>query len=350
MKVNTCSKINRWIIGLAFLLLPVLNACKKETPETPIEQAKSGKSVFVLNEGTFNWGNASLDLINTETGTLTEDVFMTANKRPLGDVLQSLTFIDKQAWLVVNNSMKIERINPENFISTGIIQPLTSPRYLLPLENKVYVSDLYADKIHILNRQTGAITGGIKCSGWTEEMLLVNNQVWVCNVRKAKVYVIDPQADVITDSITVGDAPRSIVQDNKGQVWVLCEGKIPPGETTGSLWKIDAQSRMVLSSFTFPAKSHPSALCTNADKSSLLFLLNGLYQMPVDAANLPDKPWIEQEQRLFYGLAVNPADNTIWLSDAKDYVQKGEVIQLNPDGTIKTSWKAGVAPRAFYFY
>jgi len=338
-------------LTFAGMLLSVLFvSCRKEgSPEEPNIPVQ-GQSVWILNEGTFNWGNASIDVLNAETGQLSSDVFMAVNKRPLGDVLQSVTFVGNEAWLVVNNSMKIERINPADFKSKGTIDGLRSPRYLLPLDSKVYVSDLYSGEILVLDKFNGSKLKSIACAGWTEEMLFKDGFVWVCNVRKKKVYLINPESDKLVDSVSVGDAPRSIVCDKRGQIWVLCEGEIPPSETPGSLWCIDPVSRVVKDSMSFPAGSHPSNLCLNADSDQLYFLWKGVRKMSIDDSQIPSTAWIEQGTQQFYGLAVNKADGNVWVSDAGDFVQRGKVMRYNSSAELKGSWQVGVIPRSFYFY
>jgi hypothetical protein len=335
---------------IVFAGILLWTSCEKDPPLPPPPFTSSGNSVLVLNEGNFNWGNASIDLLDLKSGKLHEDVFQAMNHRPLGDVLQSMRVIDHEAWLVLNNSMKIERINLLDFKSVSTVASLQSPRYLLPLDGKVYVSDLYAGKIHILDRVTGAKKGSIPCSGWTEGMLARNDEAWVCNTRKGKVYVINSMTDQIIDSVHVGDLPQTLVADKNGQIWVLCQGDIPPNETAGSLWKIDPSTRSVLATFNLPDASHPSSLCINASGEVLYFILNGIYKVPVDAASWPTSAWVSQGQRRFYGLSVNHTDGSIWVSDAKDYVQRGEIIRYAESGEITGTWLAGIIPRDFYFY
>jgi hypothetical protein len=53
---------------------------------------------------------------------------------------------------------------------------------------------------------------------------------------------------------------------------------------------------------------------------------------------------------LFYGLAIHPQDESIWLSDARDYVQQGKVFRYMSDATFMNEWDAGIIPGAFFFY
>ena len=345
-------KLHRFAIIVVFGLL-ALAACKKDEPEPePDLPEEKGHSVFVLNEGNFQWGNASLSLIDLNNNGIQTDVFSAANNRPLGDVLQSATFINNEIWLVVNNSQRIERIDPKTAKSKGTINGLQSPRYVLNTgAGKAYVSDLYSETIHSIDTASFSLVSSIPTQGWTEEMLLLNGFVWVCNTGGNQVYKINPATDQISDSISVGIKPRSIRSDKLGRIWVLCEGEIPPQESAGSLWCIDASSNNILQQFQFPnATDHPSKLCINASGDRLYFLNKGLQRMPITDATLPISPFIAQGTRQFYGLSVHPQDESIWLSDARDYVQQGKVFRYKADATLMNEWDAGVIPGGFFFY
>lgn len=339
--------------GLIWMLLILwFTACKKEQPEPEVPTpAVPGKGVFVLNEGNFMWGNASLTYIRPDSNIVHEDVFSAVNNRPLGDVLQSAARIGDELWLIVNNSQKIERIRLGTHESVGTITGLHSPRYALEVRpGVVYVTDLYANRIHILDA-SGNITGHIPVSGWTEELLLLHNEVWVCNAGARLVYRINPEMHQIVDSVSVGDVPRWIRSDLQGQIWVLCEGQIPPNETAGSLCRIEPSSPHSAWVRTFPNDGvHPSRLCRNTAGNTLYWLRGGVFRQTSSDSVLSTQPLIEAGSRIWYGLAVHPEDESVWLSDARDYVQKGKVYRYTAEGTETGVWEAGIIPGSFYFY
>jgi YVTN family beta-propeller protein len=346
-----CERILKYFL-LSLMAISVVG-CKDDEPEPePEVPVEEGHAAFVLNEGTFQWGNASLSHIKLTTSEIQEDIFAPANNRPVGDVLQSAAMIDGKIWLAVNNSQKIERIDPKTAVAIAPIDGLQSPRYMLEAKpGKVYVTDLYADRIHVINVESGTVSGSIETRGWTEELLLHNGLVWVCNTDLDKLFVIDPNTDQIVDSVQVGDKPRSIKKDLGGKLWVLCEGEIPPAETAGSLVKVDPEARTVLQTFTMPLTTdHPTRLQTNVAGSELYFLLHGIYKMNIQSTELPTSAWIEANGRVFYGLGIHQDDESVWVSDARDYVQKGKVYRYNQQKTEIGSWDVGVIPCSFYFY
>lgn len=344
-----CSTLIRF---LAIYLLFFSSCKKEEIKKSVITPPETGHTTLVINEGTFNWGNASLSAISTLHSSVENDVFTTANNRPLGDVFQSIFPYKEELWMIVNNSQKIERINNKTFASLGVINNLPSPRYALQVaENKVYVSDLHANAIHIINPVNASKTGEISCSGWTEEMILSNGLAWVCNVRRNKLYAINVTTDQIVDSVQVGDSPTSIIKDKNGNIWALCEGNLPPNETAGSIWKINPQNSTEIVHFTLPSPTnHPKRLRIDKTGNDLYYLNGGVYKLDIAETALRTSPIIAENGRIFYGLGIHPSDNSIWVSDAKDFVQNGKVYQYSSTGVEQKNYSVGIIPSGFYFY
>ena len=201
-------------------------ACKKDVPPPGGGGGiGSGQGVFVSNEGNFQAGNAGVSYFEEGFQEALADVFAPANNRPLGDVLQSMTFHNGRCYLVVNNSGKVEVVDAQTFKSEATIAGFTSPRYLLPVGNgKAYVSDLYGNALSVVDLTTHQRVGSIPCQGWTEEMVLADGRVFVANRSNAFLLVVDPQTDAIADTVVVGHGANSIRQDGAGKVWVLCSG------------------------------------------------------------------------------------------------------------------------------
>ncbi|TAE46283.1 MAG: hypothetical protein EAZ89_20380, partial [Bacteroidetes bacterium] len=253
------------------LLLLVFAACKPEEPGPDGTPYKEG--VFILNEGNFLAANATLDFYNIGNATNYSDIFRTANSAPLGDVLQSLTVYKERAYIVVNNSQKIEVCNVETMEREATISGFTSPRYLFPVSaKKAYVSDLYSGTLSIVNLESNSVSGAIPVPGWSERMIKLGKEVWISNSRQ--VYILDSDTDQLTDSIAIGLGGNSIVEDREGKVWVLCGGDFATS-APASLHRIDPASREVLLSLTFAAGEYPGELSRSPDSRTIYYVAGG---------------------------------------------------------------------------
>lgn len=337
-----------WILGLCL----ALSACIKDGPDSnnPPISTDGQEGVYIANEGNFQFGNASVSYFQEGWDEAVEDLFASANNRPLGDVCQSLCFFNGKVYAVLNNSGKIEIVQKDNFKELHTISGLQSPRYMLPVSNaKAYVSDLYADAIAVVNLSSQTVEGSIPCPGWTEAIALAYGKAFVTNRSSAYVYVIETADDLIVDSIEVGFGANSLVQDKNGKLWVLSSGSSGQGQAA-RLHRIDPAQLEVEQSLSFSDPgAGPGRLSLNGGGDTLYYLDGDLYRCSIDAGQLPTQPFIAAEGRNLYGLGIHPQSSEIYLADAKDYVQRGEVYIYRPDGSLRRSFLAGIIPGHIYF-
>ena len=335
-------------IRLTFFLCVLFVSCTED--EGPvIEPIEEKPYVLILNEGNFQSANGSITLYYPDENRTVEKVFQANNNgRPLGDVVQSMIQIGDRYYIVVNNSNKIEVVASNNFKSIGKIDALNSPRYLLPIsETKMYVSDLYEDYIYVVNPQTLSVEKKIETKGWVEEMRLINGEAFVCHVDSGQVWVFDAQTDTLKAKITTNLQPQHLEVDLNQQLWVSCSGGI--NDSFPALIQIDPLQQRVIKKLEVPDKSKSiGELAINKEGTSLLYLMEDLFEISIDATNLATVPKIASNSRLFYGLGVSH-QNEIYLSDAIDYLQKGVIYRYAWNGEEMTTFRAGIIPGEFFF-
>jgi hypothetical protein len=308
-------------------------------PQTYVPTDSLAHGIFICNEGNFQWGNASLSFYNTTTGTVQEDAYKSVNQKGIGDVLQSITLANGLAYLVVNNSQKIEIIDPKTFETKGQISGFNSPRYIQFIgSNKAFVSDLYENAVWIINPETKSISGKIAINSWTEEMVYTGNSVFVCGRTTSYVYKINATNNVIEDSIPIGYGAQNMILDADQKLWVLTVGK---GSIPAQLHRINLNNN-IEKTFNFPSGIIPNKLLVNSNKTKIYFLLKDLFIMDIHASALPLNPLVQANGRTFYGLGYNPIKNEILLSDAKDYIQKSDIYRIDSLGQEIASFKAGI--------
>jgi YVTN family beta-propeller protein len=340
----------RWFILLSAIAL--ITACRKDDPRPDPSPAPptgvGANGVYVLNEGNFQWGNASVSYYDIATGQSIEDLYQPANGAGLGDVLQSMTLHNGRAYLVVNNSGKVVVVDPHTFVATGTITGLPSPRYLLPVgDGRGYITDMQSNTITVVDLNTLSVIGGIPCPGWTEQMALAHGKVFVTNETRRYLYVIDATTDQVIDSLPVSRGASSMVADANGKLWVACMGG---GGTPPALYRIDPLGVSVEEAFTFGSSADsPWRLCTNGDRTVLYFLNDHVYRMAITDAALPATPFVAANGRNFYALGVEPGTGVVYAADAIDFTQRGVVSRYAADGTLINEFLAGRAPVGFVF-
>ena len=356
--------MKRWYFRLLLLALWSLTGAGACMDYGPMEeedfdtgQTSFAEGLFIVNEGNFMYGNASLSYYDTETRQVENAVFTRANGISLGDVAQSMTIRDGIGWIVVNNSGVIFAIDIDTFKVIGQITGFTSPRYIHFLsDTKAYVTQLWDNRICIVNPQTFEITGYIPTplpagSESTEQMVQYGQYVFTnCWSYNDRILVIDSETDRVCDSIKVGIQPASIALDCHDKLWAITDGGYedsPYGYSQPVLYRIDACTRQIEEEFSFPLGDHPSELQLNGTRDTLYFINRGIWRMPVTDDRLPVRPFIEDNGTIYYGLTVNPVNSDVYVADAIDYVQSGIVYRYSSDGALLDNFRVGITPGAF---
>jgi len=161
------------------LLLTVLVACKK-TPDIPSVNYTMGGGVYIMDEGNFMGGNGSLSFYSYDSLKMYNDIFTKANGRPLGDIPYSMIIKDDNAYIVVNNSGKIEVADQATLQSKATINGLISPRNMMVInDSKAYVTSLYSDSVAIISLSNKSISGYINIRRTSEAIVLVGNKAYI---------------------------------------------------------------------------------------------------------------------------------------------------------------------------
>lgn len=351
------------LISLLTLLPVLLGGCMSRTE---IDFDRDGGSGFVtapnglviVNEGNFQYGNATLSYYDPDTRTVSHELFYRVNGMRLGDVAQSMTAHKGLGWIVVNNSHVIFAVDLTTLREKGRIINLTSPRYIhFVSDTKAYVTQLWDNNIYIVNPLTYSVTGFITIdgmnqqSGSTEQMVQIGKYLYVsCWSYQRNVLKIDTETDEIVARLDVGMQPRALVKDFRGRLWTITDGGYkgsPTGWEQPSLVCIDPSEMKILSRFLFPENSTPRQLITDSTGSKLYFINDDLYEMDADASMLPSTPLVSSQGRLFYSMTIDPTRGDIYVSDAIDYTQQGVIFRYTPAGKQIDKFYAGIIPASF---
>lgn len=350
------SSLMKYINTLLFtaLLSIGMQSCDKapQVPPIVILPDSLHEGIYVLNEGNFQSGNATLDFIDVFNNVYYSDVYKRSNNKALGDVLQSMSVINDKLYLVINNSGKIEVLDKSNFKSISTISGLRSPRYIKAVSsNKAYISDLYENAVTVIDLSNNSVLKKITFSSWTENMLLSGNNMLLTCPNNNFIYSIDIFTDQIKDSIQLSYGTHSILQENDSTFWVMCDGN-QTKKINAALHKLNYRNNtfILIKSYTFDLGDKPRKLVFNKSKSNLYWLNNDIYKMSVTDSILPKNPFVNADGKNFYGLCLDNKYNELYVSDVLDYVQKSKCYRYNANtGQLSGLFSTGIITGDFYF-
>ena len=171
--------MKKWAAAAAATLM--LAACDKDglypggsLQEGPIE-------CLVLNEGLINTNEGCLSVVYRDS-TVVVDAFQDANHRPMGDVAQSVTLINGKYFVAMNNSKKVEVMDPTTFQSLGTILYTQAgyPRQIVPIsDTEAVVSDLRNQLVRIRTVEPyGEPLEYISIPAWIEYLIAAENKIF----------------------------------------------------------------------------------------------------------------------------------------------------------------------------
>ena len=306
----------------------------------------TGRGVFILNEGNFTWGNGSISFYSYDSSKIYNNLFFNINGRPLGDVPNAMGINGEIAYIVVNNSGKIEVVSSSTLESISTINGLISPRNIAIVDNrKAYVTSIYSDSVTIVDLPDNVISGYINLRRSSESIVISGNRAFISNwLGGSEVMVVNTDNNEVIDSIEVGVEPESMVIDKNNMLWVLCNGGWAR-ENFAELLAINTSSNQIAKKMEFPSKlASPSCLRIDAAGETLYFLESGLKRMNIDDDVLPSDPLIAESDHCYYKIGISPFNNDIFITDAVDYQQQGYVLYFNNNGVYISEQKADIIP------
>ena len=161
--------------------------------EIPMPEVNKVKMI-VVNEGLFNTGTADISVVY-EDGTTIWNAFERANGVPMGDVAQSITYINGKYFVALNGSGKIEVVEPETFKSIGTIlyTQKGKPRFMAPINDTVaIVSDIQGQLVRVNTSDYSVIEYIPLATNWgVEKIVKIGDKLFGANPAGKGIAVFD---------------------------------------------------------------------------------------------------------------------------------------------------------------
>ena len=368
---------------LAYLLVIAVfaAACRKDPQPLPDEQIRIPadptavvKGFYLVNEGNMNMNKASLDYLNLVDGIYKRNIYNQVNPevtKGLGDVGNDIAIYGAKLYVVVNVSNKVEVLNAKSGKRIGQID-INNCRYITFGNGKAYVSS-YLGKVGDPKATNGivaeidttnlTITRTVEVGRQPEEIAIVNGKLYVANSGgysppnyENTVSVIDLNSFKELKRIELGINLHRLKADQYGDLYITSRGDyytIP-----SKLFVLNTQTDQIKKIFDLAA----SNLAIDDDLAYIYSTewnyLQGentiTYHM-IDVKNevLLDRKFItdgtEKNIKIPYGIAVNPSNKDVYVTDAKDYVTPGRLHCYNAQGRLKWTVTTGDIPAHIAF-
>lgn len=319
-------------------------------PSDTEDFSAQGSGVFIICEGNYMYGNASLSYYSPTDGVQNE-VFVRSNAIRLGDVAQSMSIYGDTGFIAVNNSGVVFAIDLNTFRIKRMLTGVNSPRHTLVLsDTKAYLTDLYDSRITIFDPHTMQISGYIPTPSHrsTEQLVRLSDKVYTnCWSYDNTILCIDTSDDTVCDSLKIDGQPAAMQSDVYGNLWVVTDTGAT-GTAAPKLYRIKTSPLSIDRTWTLPYKAAVD-IATSGNGSRIYVLNKHIYQLSYNTDALPDEPLIDCSGRKIYAIGADPVSGEIYSADAIDYVQPASICRYDKSGKLLDTFKVGITPGDFCF-
>lgn len=297
------------------------------------------KRIIVGCEGNFQYDNASISIIDLDSESISNDVFINANKKNIGDVLQSMLITGDTLLCVLNNSGIIRLVDKKSFQEIEVMEGFTSPRYMLPVgKSQFAVSDLFANEIKVINIKTLKVTGSIDVVGWTEQMISMNESEFiVANLEKNSLMICDPIRLNVKKEIPTNCKPEELLVINQTEYLVIGTD-------------LNNENKALIGYYTIEHGLSEALEVENrvAGASVIGDSLYLLHESKVSIYSVSERKIIStfqhQAQTPYGFIATNRG---IFIADASDFLSDGKVLWYDKGGVLIKKFETGALPQIF---
>ncbi|MCF0159734.1 MAG: hypothetical protein HUJ99_02990 [Bacteroidaceae bacterium] len=336
-------------------------ACSKDDNDkpTPIEVLTS-YGVFVVNAGnTYNMINGSLDYIDLEKNTITNNVFEKVNGRALGVNANDAFAYGSKLYIAVDGEQMVEVVDTKTLESLAQIKLEGNARHLTAWDGKMYATAFNGEVCRI-DTTTLEVDKVVAVGSYPEGMTVTNSVMLVANSGYGEGHtlsVIDLVNFKESKTIECPTNPVSFANDGRN-IYLLCSGKYAADwtyEENPAVYKYDAN----IGNFTkmFDA----TAFCNNGEyiyafdsnyyKPEVTYPKYGLQTGVTSVMDLSGDIIIP------CAIAADPITKHLWVSSYNlgdsgyaDYNAPGYIVEFDENGKKLHAYNTGVCPIAICFY
>jgi YVTN family beta-propeller protein len=258
------------------------------------------------------------------------------------------------AYIVVNNSHKVEIIETQTHKSLGTIDAGAgkSPRQIvLASDTLALLTNLYDASVSVLGLVSRSVVARIPVGSNPEGIAISSGKAFVANSGFGNgntVSVINLATLGVSGTITVADNPADVVRTSDGQIYVLCAGAYgdfndPNDDTPAKVMVIDPSSETVMDSILIGG--HAFRMSAGKDGKAYVVAEGNIVQIDTQNHSVVG-PFATG---IHYGVGVEEESGDVYIADAKDFVTPGSILVYSPNGTKRDEHTVGLIPGRFAF-
>ena len=370
---HACRK-DEIVVPSEYELLPVpVRTEASFAPNEPI-------GMYLLNEGNMGSNKASIDYVDFVNGYYIRNLYAERNPtviKELGDVGNDLQIYGSKLYAVINCSHKVEVMDARTCVRIGQID-IPNCRYIRFSRGKAYVSayvgpvsinpDAQLGAVFEVDTATLTVTREVSVGYQPDELDILGEYIYVANSGGYRVPNYDYTVSVVerygmkqVQKIPVGINLHRLRKDRHNRLWVNSRGDY--GQTPPALHLLErknstSKEMAVTDTFHIPCSEFVIAgdslyfygVSWNSQTESN-HVSYGIFN--IASKTLSASSFItdgtEKDIRIPYGIAVNPYNGDIFVTDAKNYVSSGVLHCYGKNGRKKWSVRTGDIPAHMAF-
>ncbi len=377
----------------AFILLllsaSMVTGCREDELVVPTEYdilpfdvnpSATPAGMYLLNEGNMGSNKASIDFVDFKNALYVRNMYAERNPtviKELGDVGNDIQIYGNRLYAVINCSHKVEVMDAQTIERIGQVD-IPNCRYIKFHRGNAYVTsyvgpvqldpDAQLGAVYRVDTASLAITGKVTVGYQPDELEIMGDYIYVANSGGYRVPRYDYTVSVVemfgmkqVKKIPVGINLHRIRADRHGKLWVTSRGNY--GSVHSNLYVLEKKDKWSSEMIVTDTLNIPcTEMCILGD--SLYFYAtewsyaeerNKISYGIIDVRTkklVSDRlitDGTEKDIEVPYGIAVNPANGDIFLTDAKNYVSSGALHCYSREGKKKWSVRTGDIPAHIVF-
>ncbi len=354
------------IAEILFIAMCYTSCIETPTDNSALESfsAELG-DVLVLSEGLQGYDNSEISLIKTRTNVISKEMFRNSNLGEfLGDTANDIVVKGDTAFIALSTSSIVRAVNiPDGKkIRDYALPENCTPRHLVYAnDTTLCVSCLLRSSVVFINSNNGDILSEIATGPQPEGIARFEDKIFVANSAYGDFNYMHPDAGTISvlsqnakseiAKIYCGaNCSEVIVNPVTRRLYAAFYNLPSLEDSTGGVVEYDIETLKELRRWNVRARNislsitKDTIFCISQQpKGSSMSKGSGI--TAIDLTTGSQSVIINNPNRfeIWYGLSVSPFDGSLWVCNAKDHINNGEILVYNSTNYISPTYKFEVA-------